>query len=143
MLRSPKLIVLALVLVTIANDPQCGDTLVAPADGSGFQDEPVLDLRDSLNVNVRVETRGVDIDRDGYFVDILGETARSGAVFAPIQTRSLTVTDGEGLYIFEVLDVAPNCVVDPPNPREVIVRTNIPNAEIFTVNCFRSSFRGR
>ncbi len=142
MLRSPKLIVLALLLVTIANDPQCGDTLVAPP-GGGFQNEPVLDLRDSLNVIVRVETRGVDLDRNGYFVNIIGETAQSGAVFAPIETRMLTVTDGEGLYVYEVLDVAPNCVVDPPNPRDVIVRVNIPNAETFTVNCFRSAFGGR
>ncbi len=142
MLRSPKLIVLALLLVTIANDPQCGDTLVAPAAG-GFQGEPVLDLRDSLNVIVRVETRGVDIDQNGYFVNIIGETAQSGAVFAPIETRRLAVTDGEGLYVYEVLDVAPNCVVDPPNPRDVIVRVNLPNSETFTVNCFRSAFGGR
>ncbi len=142
MLRSPKLIVLALLLVTIANDPQCGDTLVAPA-GGGFQDEPVLDLRDILNVIVRVETRGVDIDQNGYFVNIIGETAQSGRVFAPIETRRLTVTDGEGLYVYEVLDVAPNCVVDPPHPRDVIVRVNLPSSETFRVNCFRSAFGGR
>lgn len=139
MLRSPKLIVLVLVLGTIASDPQCGGTDVLDVDSgdqAGIQDAPPLGVRDSLVFNVRAETSGEQVDADGYVAFITGERGVASGVLPPIGTTIITVPGAEGLYIVELAGVDDNCAVFGQNPREVVARGS--TSTTFEVTCVRT-----
>jgi TolB protein len=81
-------------------------------------------------LRVETHTTGTDLDPDGYLLEGAGSQVRIGTN-AVHTYGALQGAD----YVFELLDVAPNCAVAPPNRRLVTVRPAQVDTTQFRVIC--------
>lgn len=86
-------------------------------------------------IEVTVSTTGDELDPDGYSVSLDGTSLRAIAT-----NGSTTFTGvGPGSHSLELLNVAANCAVTPPNPKSTNVTAGATSNVAFAVTCTRTT----
>jgi N-acetylneuraminic acid mutarotase len=105
-----------LIAILVLAASACDSAVEAPATGS---------------IHMTVETTGLDIDPDGYVVEVIGRS------YALATRQEMTVPDvAPGPLAVTLVGVAPNCVVTDSNTHNVTVVAGSMAEVVFQVVCY-------